>query len=145
MRLRLLLTPLFCKKMEIHLKIIGILFMLLAGIHVIFPKYFNWKTELAGLSIMNRQMMYVHSFFIALTVLLMGLLCFFCSTDLVSTPLGDKISLGLGIFWGIRFVIQLFGYSAKIWKGKSFETFVHILFTFFWAYLCWVFFTIGIK
>ncbi len=131
--------------MEIHLKIIGILLMLLAGIHVIFPKYFNWKTELAGLSIMNRQMMYVHSFFIALTVLGMGLLSFICSADLVTTDLGKKICLGMGVFWGIRFVIQLFGYSSKIWKGKTFETFVHVLFTFFWAYLSWVYFTIGIK
>lgn len=130
--------------MVLHLKIIGVLLMLLAGIHVIFPKYFNWKTELAGLSIMNRQMMYVHSFFIALTVLGMGMLSICCAKDLAGTSLGHKISLALGVFWSVRLVIQLFGYSSNIWKGKIFETSVHVFFTFFWAYLCWVYLSIGI-
>ena len=57
--------------MEVHLKIIGILLMLLALVHTIFPRYFNWKNELKELSLMNRQMMKIHTFFIAVTVFLM--------------------------------------------------------------------------
>ena len=65
----------FGYQMELHLKIIGTLLIILAFIHAIFPKYFNWKQELNSLSIINRQLMYVHSFFIAFVVLLMGVLC----------------------------------------------------------------------
>jgi hypothetical protein len=125
--------------MIIHLKIIGILLMLLALIHIIFPKYFNWKTELQHLSLMNRQMMTVHTFFIALTVFLMGLLCVTSAADLVETNLGRKISLGLGAFWTIRLFCQLFIYSPKLWKGKTMETTVHILFTGLWIYLSAIF------
>ena len=53
--------------MEIHLKASGIALILLAFLHSIFPKYFNWKKELKGLSLVNRQMMQIHTFFIALT------------------------------------------------------------------------------
>lgn len=125
--------------MELHFKVIGCLLMALALIHIIFPKYFHWKEELQHLSLMNRQMMTIHTFFIALTVFLMGLLCFTSSEELINTDLGKKVSLGFGIFWIIRLFIQFFGYSPKLWKGKTFETIVHIVFSFFWFYLSFIF------
>jgi hypothetical protein len=131
--------------MELQLRIIGILLILLAIIHIIFPRHFNWKEELSSLSLINKQMMYVHTFFIALTVLLMGILCSTSWAELIETNLGKKICLGFGIFWGIRLVIQFFGYSSKLWKGKIFETFVHIVFSFLWVYLSYVFLAIALK
>jgi hypothetical protein len=125
--------------MELHLKITGMLLIILALIHISFPKYFNWKQELSSLSIINRQLMYVHSFFLAFVVLLIGLLCLTSADELIETTLGKKISLGLGIFWTTRFFIQFFGYSAKTWKGKTFETTVHVLFAVLWAYLSTLF------
>ena len=125
--------------MEIHYKIIGVLLMLLALIHIIFPKYFHWKDELKSLSLINREMMTIHTLFIAVVVFLMGLLCLTSATALIETDLGKRISLGLGIFWGLRLITQFFGYSSALWKGKSFETTVHILFSLFWTYLTSVF------
>lgn len=122
-----------------HLQFIGTSFVLLGFVHIIFPKYFNWKNELSTLSLINRQMMVVHTFFIALAVVLMGLLCFFCAEELTLTTLGKKISGGLAIFWGIRMFIQFFGYSPQLWKGKLFETTVHILFSLFWIYITIIF------
>lgn len=125
--------------MDIHFKIIGSLLIVLALLHFSFPRYFNWKQELGSLSIMNRQIMYVHSFFIAFAVFLIGLLCLTSSSELISTTLGKRISLGIGIFWAARLIIQFFGYSSKIWKGKLFETTVHVLFSILWTYLTTVF------
>lgn len=116
--------------------------MLLACVHVIFPKYFNWRNELGKLSLINRQIMQIHTFFIALVVLLMGILCFTSANDLVATQLGKNISLGLAIFWSIRLIIQFFGYSSELWKGKLFETVVHVVFSLFWLYLSVVFWMI---
>ena len=99
--------------MEIQLKIIGALLILLALIHFIFPKYFHWDKELSSLSLVNRQMMQIHTLFIALTLLLMGILCINSSNELITTNLGKRVSLGFGIFWGIRFFIQFIGYSKK--------------------------------
>ncbi len=125
--------------MEIHIQIIGTLLIVLSLIHVIFPSYFNWKSELQHLSLINRQMMTVHTFFIALTVFLIGLLCVTSASELIVTSLGKKISLGLAVFWTIRLFTQIFIYSPKLWKGKTFETIVHVLFTIFWAYMSLVF------
>ncbi len=125
--------------MYIHIKIIGFLLIALALVHIIFPKYFNWGKELKFLSLINRQMMTVHMFFIAFTVFLMGLLCLTSTSELIETNLGKKISLGLGVFWTIRLFIQLFVYSTDLWKGKKFETLIHILFSIFWIYFSSIF------
>ncbi len=131
--------------MEIHFKIIGVLLIALALVHIVFPKYFRWEKELKSLSLINRQMMIVHTFFIALTVFLMGLLCLTSSNELMGTNLGKKISLGLGVFWTIRLFIQFFGYSADLWKGKKFETYMHILFSILWTYFSVIFLTTYFK
>src|SRR4051812_4759960 len=125
--------------MEIHFRLIGYLFIVLALSHIVFPRYFNWKQELNKLSLVNRQIMLVHSFFIALMVFLIGLLCLTSAHELITTPLGKRISLGLGIFWGARLLIQFIGYSSKLWKGKLFETGVHVVFAILWTYISMVF------
>jgi hypothetical protein len=125
--------------MKLHLDLIGSVMILLALAHAFFPRYFAWKENLAGLSLLHRQMMKVHTFFIALIILLMGLLCLTSSTELVHTALGRRVALGLGIFWGARLLAQLFGYSTKLWRGKPFETLVHIVFTIAWTYFTAVF------
>lgn len=125
--------------MELHLKITGGLLIILALVHIVFPKYFNWEKELRPLSLINRQMMVVHTLFIALTVFLMGLLCIISSNELMETSLGKKISFGLAIFWTIRLIIQFSGYSSELWKGKTFETVMHLFFSLLWIYMSSVF------
>ena len=131
--------------MELHLKIVGFILILLAIVHGIFPRHFNWQNELGSLSLVNKQMMYVHTFFIALVVFLMGVLCLISSKELIETILGKRICFGLAVFWTIRLIIQFFGYSSELWKGKTFETSVHILFIFLWTYLSFVFWKIALK
>jgi hypothetical protein len=128
--------------MECNIKVIGFILVTLGLVHIIFPKYFNWQKELKLLSTINREMMIVHTFFIALTVFLMGVLCLTCAPDLMETNLGRKISFGLGVFWLARLIAQFFGYSSQLWKGKAFETIIHVLFSLTWTYLSLVFFLV---
>jgi hypothetical protein len=120
--------------MILHLNLCGGLMLALALLHAIFPRYFQWKRELATLGLMNRQMMVIHTFFIALTVGLMGALLLTSASDLTGTALGKRVLSGLIVFWGIRFVLQFFGYSPALWRRKRFETGVHLLFSLLWAY-----------
>ncbi len=120
---------------EIHLRIAGILLISLSLIHTIFPRYFNWSQELKLLSPINRQMMIVHTFFIALVVFLMGILCLTSTKELIETNLGKSVSLGFAVFWTVRLLVQFFGYAPSLWKRKKFETIVHIVFSFLWMYL----------
>jgi len=130
--------------MTLQLELIGALLVVLALLHAAFGWYFNWRREFAVVSLINRQMMYVHTFFVAFTVGLMGLLCLTSAAELVGTPLGRRVALGLGVFWLARLLIQFFGYSASLWRGKRFETIIHVLFSVFWTYLSAVFILVGL-
>ena len=121
------------------IKLIGCGLVILALIHVVFPKVFDWKRELAMLTLVNRQLMGVHTFFIALIVLLMGLLCLSSADLLLHTKLGSRVLWGLSFFWFMRLVTQLFWYSPELWKGKRFETLVHIIFTLLWSSMTVIF------
>ena len=131
--------------MILQLRVIGFFLVILALLHGAFARYFNWRTDFAPVSLINRQMMYVHTFFIAFTVLLMGVLCLTSAPELVATPLGRRVALGCGGFWLARLLIQFFGYSPELWRGKRFETVVHIVFIGFWSYLSAVFLLVGLA
>ena len=125
--------------MELHLKIIGFILIILAFVHGVFPRHFNWQKELSSLSLVNKQMMYVHTFFIGVTVFLMGVFCLFNSSDIINTKLGKNLSLGMFVFWTLRLYFQFFIYSTKLWKGKKLETIIHVVFSILWIYLCLAF------
>jgi len=129
--------------MELNLKIAGLLQIGLALLHALFPRRFDWKKELVPLTLLSRQIMYVHTLFVALTVFLIGVLCLTSAGDLISTTLGRRIAVGLAIFWLTRLYIQFFGYSSELWKGKAFETAIHIVFSIFWIYLSVTFLTVA--
>lgn len=131
--------------MELHLKITGAVMVTLAVMHGAFPKRFNWRDEMANLSLMNRQLMYVHTFFIALMVLLNGVLCLYASRELAETNLGRIVCTGFAIFWGIRLLFQFAVYSSKLWRGKQFETAVHVLFSLLWLYFTAVFLATALR
>ena len=62
----------------------------------------------------------------------MGLLTLLHAPELISTPLGNRICLGFCVFWSIRALCQVFVYSPSLWRGRAFETAVHVLFLAFW-------------
>src|SRR5258708_39034620 len=114
--------------------------MALAFIHIFFPKYFKWKEAFRSLSLINRQMTIVPSFFIAFTVLIMGIICILDPEDMMNTRLGHYLPFGFFIFWLLRLLFQFFIYSPKLWKGRVFETCIHIAFSLLWSYLTIIFF-----
>ncbi len=83
--------------------------------------------------------MSVHTFFIGLIVFLIGILCLTSARDLIETRLGNTVSCGLALFFTIRLFFQFFIYSPELWKGRKFETFMHVLFSLFWSYVSGVF------
>ncbi|MEL6987474.1 MAG: hypothetical protein AAGK97_06550 [Bacteroidota bacterium] len=129
--------------MELHLTIVGILLMLISALHFFFPWYFKWKEDLASLDPVNKSMHYSHTFFLVLILIFNAILALFYQDELIQTSFGKTIAGGIAIFWGIRLIYQWFGFPMKLWKGKAFETSIHILFTFIWSYLAFVFYQVA--
>ena len=125
-----------------HLKIIGALLLLLASAHLFFPQRFGWKEDFAKVSLLNRQIFYVHCFFIILILAMIGVLTLFYTSLLLRRDELTKIILAaLVLFWAARLFIQLFIYDRQLWRGHRFNTAMHILFTGMWSYYVAVFAT----
>lgn len=119
----------------IDLRVVGFLLLGLAIAHGFFEHHFKWREELSRVSLLARQIFYVHHFFIALVLAMIGLLTLLIPKALLKGDiLAVSIDLGLTVFWAIRWYCQLFVYRQELWKGKSFETTVHLSFSSFWAY-----------
>ena len=126
--------------LEVHLRVVGVFLIMLAGMHVFLPRRFSWSTELARLSLLNRQIFIVHTLFIVLVLVLTGLLSLGFAPLLVQhTPLATILLCGLAIFWWARMAAQLFIYSPKLWRGNRFNTAAHVLFSCLWLYFASVY------
>ncbi len=118
---------------ELVLRLTGASLIALAGLHFFLPKRFRWKEEMARVSLLNRQIFYVHCIFICLVLVLMGLLCLAAPGALTErTDLGGWVAAGFAFFWFCRLVCQWFVYDRVLWRGKRFETLMHWLFTALW-------------
>lgn len=122
--------------LPLHLKLAGAALLVLAFAHLFFEKRFAWKEELSRLSPFNRQMFYVHNFFVTLVIGFIGALSLFGTNSLLEkTILGRYVAGAIAFFWLCRWIVQFFFYDASLWRGKKFETMAHFAFALFWSYL----------
>lgn len=106
----------------------------LALLHLAFPGRFRWKEEAARMSRLNEQIFHVHTFFVCVVLVLFGLVSLLLPAELLRGDiLARSVCGGISVFWGLRFLAQLFVYDPILWKGRAFETVVHFCFVFFWA------------
>lgn len=121
---------------QVHLKITGALLVALGAAHIFFPRYFNWHSELARLSLLTRQIFLVHCFFISFSVTLAGACTLFYTNALLqSGTLGRVLLTGFFVFWLTRLAFQFFVYDPAIWRGRRFYTAMHVSFGVLWAYV----------
>ncbi|MEO6323364.1 MAG: hypothetical protein ABIT01_00650 [Thermoanaerobaculia bacterium] len=124
----------------LHLRITGVLLLALATLHFALPKRLGWDEDLARLTLVNRQIFLVHTFFIVLVLVMMGVLSLFFGPVLVApTPLARLVLGGLTLFWLIRLVMQWLVYDPSLWRGDRFNTRVHYAFTALWIYFSTVY------
>ena len=122
--------------LSIHLQIVGILLVLLGLSHAFFNRYFGWEQELAAVSLLTRRVFFVHSFFIALGVVLSGAVSFmYADTLLRPAALNRALLAAMVMFWLCRLLAQFFAYDSAIWRGDRFRTFMHVAFTLIWCYV----------
>jgi hypothetical protein len=112
--------------LSFHLQIVGIVLVLLGISHAFFNRYFAWEQELAAVSLLTRRVFFVHSFFIALGVVLAGAVSFLYADALLQPGgLNRALLAALATFWLCRLLAQFFAYDSAIWRGDRFRTFMH--------------------
>src|SRR5687768_16989421 len=105
---------------EMHVKIMGMLMLALAAANAGLPRWLRWGEELKRLSLLNRQVVVVHAVFIGLITGLLGLMSVVYARELLErTPVARSVVIGLGVFWGARFLVQLVVCAKRSWRGTG--------------------------
>jgi hypothetical protein len=71
----------------------------LAAFHLLFWKLFRWREELPRMSVANRAILQIINLRLIYLFLGVGALCLAFPDELVSTPLGRAMMLGMSVFW----------------------------------------------
>ena len=119
-----------------HLRLAGALLLLLGMSHAFFNRYFGWERELEAVSLLTRQIFFVHTFFIGMGVALAGAVSLFYADALLRPgALSRAILAGLTAFWFCRLLAQFLAYDSAIWRGNRFRTIMHAAFSVLWCYI----------
>src|SRR5688572_18143760 len=115
--------------MKTCLQIAGVMQLALAFAHFGFARYFSWQQELQRVSLLTRQVFWVHTGFIMLVLFGFGYLSLFYTAELIApSPLARVLLAGLTLFWSLRWLCQFFVYRPELWRGNRLNTLAHILF-----------------
>ena len=121
---------------ELHLRVAGVVFLALIAFNLYIPRRFDWKRDLASLSLLNRRIFQVHAAFISIILAMFAALALLYTRPLLApTPLARAVLAGMAIFWFLRLLTQWLVYDWSLWRGRRLETIVHVVFTGVWIYL----------
>ena len=130
--------------LQLLLRIAGGGLLLLAVAHIPIGRRLQWREQGALLTPVNTSIFHVHTFFICLVLILMGLPCLLEPRIFLDpSPAGRWLAWSVAAFWAIRLYFQFFVYRANLWRGKRMETAMHRLFTLIWSGLAALFAACG--
>lgn len=103
----------------------GQLFIAILGPMI--PRLLDWREPIARMPLLVREVFHVHTFFIGLTCAIFGTLTWVFAADIATAahPMLRWFAFSLGLFWGIRCVMQWAFYSTSHWRGLLPQTVAH--------------------
>ena len=79
--------------------------------HIFFWKIFNWKEDLPKLKPINRAIMQVLNLMLIYMLLIFAYVSFNHAHEMQVTVIGRVMTFSIGVFWGIRAILQLVYFS----------------------------------
>ncbi|MEV7213462.1 hypothetical protein AB0O31_10285 [Kitasatospora cineracea] len=126
--------------LEGQLRLVGAALIVMGAFHAVLPRLIGWPSDLAGTTLLTRQVSYAHLFFIALTCVLLGLLPLLLAPDLLAGGrLGTALLAAQTLFWGLRWIFQFTVFSPELWRGDRFRTAAHVALSVLWTWVAAVF------
>jgi hypothetical protein len=111
--------------------------LLIASVNFFLPRQLDYRGNLARLTPIVREVFVVQAVYIVLVLVALAGLCFGFAEDLAGgSTLGRALSGFLTLFWGLRFLIQLFYYEGSLKRQRPL---LNLGFLLAFAYLTGVF------
>ncbi|MFE4361949.1 MULTISPECIES: hypothetical protein [unclassified Kitasatospora] len=126
--------------LEAQLRLVGAALVTAGLVHAVLPRAIGWPADLAGTTLLTRQVSYAHLFFIGLACALLGLLPLCLAPDLLAGGrLGTALLAGQTLFWGLRWLFEFAYFSPRLWRGDRLRTVAHLGLSVLWTWVTAVF------
>jgi hypothetical protein len=100
--------------LEMTMRICGILHLGILIASALVPNTLEWRSELAKLRPLSRQLVWVHGAFIVLVIIAFGVISLALPAELAArTPLARAVCAFIAIFWLARLGVQFFVFDAR--------------------------------
>ena len=99
----------------------------IAGLNLFLVPLLHCKTELVRVPLLLREVFQVHAWFISITLVIFAVMTLRFASEMAggaNIPL-DWLAGAIGIFWGIRAILQVAYYSSTHWRGRVDRTAIH--------------------
>jgi hypothetical protein len=109
----------------------------IAWIGLMIHRWLDWREAIAQMPRLIREVFFVHTWFVALTCAIFGVLTWRFAPELAAgdAELGRWLCGAVSVFWGFRSVLQWTYYSSSHWRGRPGLTAIH--WTLFLGYAAW--------
>jgi len=84
-----------------------------AVFHLMFWRLFHWKEDLASLTFVNRSVMQILNLCLTFMFLVMAFVSVFHQSEMISTKLGNMLSIAFSLFWFLRMIEQIIFFGIK--------------------------------
>jgi hypothetical protein len=87
----------------------------------------KWRAELDRTPLLLREVFQIHVWFISITLAIFGVMTWRFAPEIASgqNAVAQWLAAGIGMFWGIRTVLQVTYYSSSHWRGLPGRTIAH--------------------
>jgi len=101
----------------------------IAVINLFLVRLMRWEEDLARMSLLVREVFWIHGWFISAMLTLFGILTLRFAAEMSAgeNPVLQWLAGAIGIFWALRAVLQVTHYSPSHWRGQPGRTLIHIL------------------
>jgi hypothetical protein len=131
--------------LPVLLRIAGVGMIALAIAHIFMSRVLRWREEAARMSPASESVFHVHTLFVCATLVMIGLPASVAPhIFLERTEAGAWMTWTCSVFWLLRRFVQWFVFPRTLWRGKPFETRMHIMFTIIWTGLTALFVACGL-
>ena len=123
--------------LDVLLKIAALGQLFIAGLGLALPRIMGWKSHIAAMPLLIREVFVIHGWFISFTCAIFGVLSFRFAEAIAQQEheMLRWFAALVGAFWALRCVMQWTHYSREHWRGIPRETVIHWLL--FFGYGAW--------
>jgi len=98
-----------------------------AVLNLFLIRLLKWRDELDRTPLLLREVFQIHVWFISITLAIFGVMTWRFAVEIASgqNEVAQWLAAGIGLFWGIRTVLQVTYYSSSHWRGLPGRTMAH--------------------